>query len=186
MKGGCAVKHLGILVLLVCLLGCASMPGMPGNIIETTSKFDGSKGISMEPAWLYNSLIKLALFKNTKMDKDLVILTALVKGAHNFAKGNSLHFNVDGEILSFKPIDEFTDIKTDPGFVGSGLYVPPSNWSSKRYSITKSFIKRIIDAERVVVKIDLRKTYAEGVFSKDSVATARPAFRKFYDRLENF
>ena len=178
------MKRLGILILLIGLVGCAgSLLPVPGDIIETTSKFDGSRQISIEPAWVGNS-IKLTLFKNTKMPVNDIILTVVVRGARLFAKGNSLHFNVDGKIVSFKSIDRLTDIKTSSGFAGGGYYIPPSNWSSKAYVVGKSFIKRIIAANRVVVKIDLTKTYVEGVFSKDGYTRARPAFKKFYARLK--
>ena len=168
-----------MLLISACVTG---MPGMPGAISESKSQFDGTKQVSME--WLYSTYIKLALFKNSKMNKDDIIMTAVVKGAHNFAKDASLHCNVDGEIISFNSVDSLTDINTSSGFVGSGLYIPPSNWSSKDYVVGKEFINKIINANKVIVKIDLRKSYVEGVFSHDGPTTARPAFRKFLKKIE--
>ena len=171
------------LLILLSIISCASMPGMPGSISESKSEFDGSRQISMEPAWLYNSSIKLALFKNTKMGKNDIILTAVVKGAYNFSDGESLHFNIDGDIVSFRSIDSLTSIDTSSGHVGN-IYIPPSNWSSKDYVVNNDLIKRLINAERAVVKIDLRKSYVEGIFSSDAPTTARPAFRTFYQKME--
>jgi len=171
--------------LIITILACASMPGMPGYIRESISKFDGSKQISMEPAWLYNSPIKLALFKNTKMPDSTVMLIAVVTGAHNFARGKSLHLNIDGNIESYASIDDFTDIETTSGYYGSsiGVYIPGSNWSSKRYIVSKEVIYRLINAKDAWVKIDLSKEYVEGRFSSDAPTTARPAFREFYRRI---
>ena len=178
------MKKILTLMAVTLPLACA-MPGTPGHIYESTSKFDNSKEITMEPAWLYDSApgIKLRLSKSTKMPKDQVVMDAIVAGAHSFARGKSLHFNVDGDIVSFVSIDELTDFETTSGFVGGGHYIPPSNWSSKRYLLTMDFLDRIINANRVIVKVDLRKTYMEGVFSTDAFTTARPAFREFCEKV---
>ncbi len=177
------------LFMILLFIGCAgtpNMPGMPGYISESTSAFDGSKQLSMEPAWLDDSIAKLSLLKSTKMKGDKLVLTVIVKGTYTFRRFESLHFNVDGEIVSFKSIDSITNIETSPGFSGSGFYFPPSNWSFKRYIITEDFLKHIISAERVVVKIELSKTFVEGVFSKDDFRLARPAFIEFYKKLQPF
>ena len=165
-------------------VSCATIPGIPGAISESSSEFDGTKQIKMEPAWLYNSMIKLALFKNSKMDEKNVVLTVVVKGTHSFSREDSLYFNVDGDIVSFKSMDLLTDINTSEGFVGSGIYIPPSNWSSKDYLVTRDLIKRLVNAERVVIKVELRKSYVEGIFSRDGYTLARPAFREFYQKME--
>lgn len=170
-----------LLLSLFVLASCGS--GSPGAISKTTSSFDGTKELIMEPAWLYDSTIKLALFKNSKMPKDKLILTAVVRGAHIFADDPSLHFIIDGEIVSLKSIDRLTDINTSEGVVGAGFYVAPSNWSSNDYLVDLSFVERLLDAENVGVRLDLRKIYAEGVFSSDAPITARPAFRKFLEML---
>ena len=108
-----------------------------------------------------------------------------VAGAHSFSSGESLHFNIDDHFVSFESIDKFTDIETSPGSYYSTIkvYFPPQNWSCKRYEINQDFLKRILDAEKVVLRVDLRKTYTEGVFSTDFPTTARPSFRKFYELI---
>ena len=174
-----------ILILLANLVACVMGPTKPGYIHESVSNVDNTKEISIESAWLFNCPIKLSLFKNSKMQSEEIYLTAVVKGAHNFGKRESLRFNVDGQVFGFISMDEITEINTTRGFYGSGHYVPPSNWSSKRYIVTKQFIKRLIDAEEVWVQVILSKTYVEGEFSVDgSTMLARPAFRKFYSKLD--
>jgi len=185
MKTNGIIQKFSCFLFILLISACATgMPGIPGAISESQSQFDGTKQVSMEPAWLYSTYIKLALFKNSKMNKDDIIMTAVVKGAHNFAKGASLHFNVDGDIISFNSVDSLTDINTSSGSVGSEIYIPPSNWSSKDYVVSKQFINKIINANKVIVKIDLRKSYVEGKFSHDGYTTARPAFREFLKKIE--
>lgn len=174
---------LTILSILILATSCA--PGMPGYISETVSEFDGTKEIKMEPAWIYGVELKLGLFKNSKMKPNEVILTAVVKGAYNIDEGKSLQFNVDGKIYKFASIDSLTNIDTTSGFYGNGVYLPASNWSSKDYIVTKSFIKELIEAQRAIVKIELDKEYIEGNFSSDAPTTARPPFSKFYKKLES-
>ena len=178
------IKLFSVTSLFV-FISCATMPGMPGFISESSSDFDGTKQLSMEPAWLPYSPIKLALFKNTKMDKNEVVLSVIVKEAHIFGRDESLHINIDGDIVSFMSIDPLTDRKVSSGHYGNGFYIPPFNWSSKDYLITKNLIKRLIEADRAVVKVDLRKSYAEGIFSHDAPTLARPAFREFYKKMDN-
>ena len=175
-----------VLIIVVILYGCFATPGMPGYISESVSNFDGSRQINMEPAWLYNSPIKLALFKNTKMPDTTIVLIAMVKGAHNFVGGQSLHFNIDDNIESLSAIDDFTDIETESGFYGSGIYIPASNWSSKRYLVTKDFVNHLISGSDVWIKIELTKEFVEGRFSSDALTTARPAFREFYEKIERW
>lgn len=181
------MKRLSFLILIVIFItSCSSMPGMPGYISESTSKFDGSKQISMEPAWLKGSLIKLSLFKNSRIKDGEVILTAIVKGAYIFSDGESLYFNVDGNVVGFKSIEKSTEINTSSGYAGSGVYIPPSNWSAKSYLVTTDFIKQIVNSENVIVKVNLRRSFAEGEFATDAPTTARPAFKKFLKKIEVF
>lgn len=187
-RGGINMILKSIVIVLLCILlfSCAAIPGMPGHIIESTSKFDNTKQITMEPAWLYNSPIKLALTKTTKIPDDVIVLDAVVKGTYNFSQGKSLHFNIDDQIYSFESIDMITDINTTSGVYNSIAYIPPSNWSSKRYLITIDFLKILLTAKKVWVKIDLMKEFVEGEFSSDAPTTARPAFRDFYTKISKW
>jgi hypothetical protein len=128
-------------------------PGMPGHISSSVSKFDSTKQLKMEPAWLYDSApgIKVSLFKNTKMKENDFVMTVVVAGAETFADSKSLHFNVDDDIYSFESLDSLTDIETTEGFYNSVAYFPPTNWSSKDYLVNKEFINLILNARSVVV-----------------------------------
>jgi hypothetical protein len=179
-------KHVAFALVLFSFLGCAGVPGIPGNVREHVSKVDNTKELSMEPAWLPESAIKLSLFKNTIMQPNEIVLTVVVTGARNFDKGENVRFNVDGKIYSFSSIDDMTDLRTSAGYYGRGIYLSPSNWSSKRYVITKDFLATILNAKDVWVRVDLVKTYAEGEFSYDGPTCARPAFREFYERMNAF
>jgi len=170
-----------MLVLLLCLglCGCATLPG---TIKESVSGFDKATEITMEPAWVGNGLtgFKLGLFRSSRMEPDKAILTAYAIGAYNFDYGESLHFNVDGEIISFKSIDSLTKIEMVPGEYNSVYSSAPYNLSSKRYEITKDFIKRLLDAKEVWGKISLSQTYVEAKFSVSVPMGAKNGFKKFY------
>jgi len=165
------------------------MPGMPGHITESTSKFDGRKTLAMEPAWLYNTTsLKLGLYKDSTLPKDKVILTAVAVGAHAISPGKSLKFNIDNETVALKTHQQLTHIKTTAGTHGyvrshEGAHARSYNASSKDYLVDITFIKRILKAENVAVRLDFRNSYAEGIFSHDGISLARPAFNNFMKKL---
>ena len=166
--------------LLVMVIGCVNIIPIP--IHTNKSKFDSQVELSMIPIGIgskFAPLNGLGLYKNSKMQKEAIVLTALVTGAHIFARGNSLHFNIDGEIVSFRSIDELTDIET---YVGYCNIVSAKNTSQKRYLINRSFLKKLVNADKVVVKINLDKTYVEDIFTG---SLAHKAFIKFDEKIES-
>ena len=174
-----------LLISLALSVGILSSCGplSPGRITQTTSSFDGSEQLIMEPAWLYNSTVKLALFKSSKMPKDELILTAVVHGSHIFDDEPSLYFYIDGELSSLSSIDRLRDINAPDDFTGSGFYVAPSNWTSKDYLVEISFIEKIVAAKKVYVRVKLTDSYADGIFSNDAPITARKAFMDFLGQI---
>jgi hypothetical protein len=183
------MKNLLISLFIVSLIGCAGMPGTPGYISKNVSTFDGTTELSMEPAWVCEGwsgcALKFSLYKNTKMPKDDVILIVIVQGAELISRGESLHFKIDGELVNIQAIDQLTDIEAKSGYYGSGMYIPPSNWSSKRYYVKLSFIEKIVNANEVLVKVDLQNKYVEGIFSSDAPTTARSPFKRFLEKMSN-
>jgi len=181
------MKKIAVFLLSLFLFGCSVAMPPPAKVLVSTSKFDNATEISTEPAWLYDSKvgIKFSLFRRSTMPEDKIILNVIVSGAHIFSRKKSLQFNIEDKFVSFNSIDTYADIDTTPGsyFSNIDIYFPPQNWSKKRYEIDRAFLKRIIEAEKVIVRVNLEKTYAEGVFSSDYPTTARPVFRKFYNML---
>jgi hypothetical protein len=181
---------IGAMLFLFALTGCAALT--PGNINESQSTFDGSTQLVIEPPALVRSSadtwsgtnMEMSLFWNSKMKPEKIILEVYVQGIESFAQGKSLHFNIDGEIVSFTSIDQLTDFQTESGFFGPvGEYHPATTHSSKRYLISTKFLERILNAKDVRIKLDLSKTYIEGFFSSEDAGTAKPAFSKFYARM---
>lgn len=179
-----------ILLLPMLLIGCAGVPGMPGHIAEAKSSFDESVELSMEPAFVFRnndgfsgSDLRLALFWRSTMKPGSMVLEAYVDGAHNFSTGKSLHFNIDGEVVSFISIDQLTDIDFEPG-IYSGLYIPAKNVSSKRYLISSEFLDMLLKAKDVRVKLELHRSYVEGVFSDATASSAKRAFVKFAEKIK--
>ncbi len=177
------MRKLLIILSTLILTGCAAL-GMPGTITERVSGFDNSKEIVMEPAWLLEGgKMKLSLFKTDRMDKDKAILTVLVQGAYNFASKEDVQIKIDGEIINLSSIDKSTNIEMEEGYYGNGLYISPENWSSKRYEVSEQLIKKLINAKEVWFRVNLSRDYVEGKFSQDLPTTARPAFKRFYEKV---
>jgi hypothetical protein len=104
------------------------------------------------------------------------LLTLKVTGYHSIADGKSLHFNIDGEIIDLRTIDSITEFEEvyhsiyQPGYIGTNYYIPSFyssavNASTKRYVINELLVHKIADANKVVMKVDLSRTYVEGVCS---------------------
>jgi len=182
MKMSKVVFHL--LILSVLLISCTSLDTKEivksmYNVPETgMSEFDGSEYIRMKNiSCIKDHGLLLDLYQDSKMaKKKLVILTLKVTGYHSISDGRSLHFNIDGEIIDLKTFDATTEVEEvypsiyQPGFIGSGIYIPsfysPAvHASTKRYVITEALVIRIANANRVVMKADLARTYIEGVCS---------------------
>lgn len=177
------IKISSLSYLLFIVFNCAGIPGHPGHISESTSKFDNTRYLTMEPAWLAEtSTVKMSLFKNSKMPDSLVVLTVVLKGVHHISDEKSLLFNVDGQFFEFSSIDETTKYEYDEGVYSSYNYAPSTNWSSKRYPITTWFLNKINNAQDVRVKILLETEFLEARFSSD-FQNARSSFREFYKKL---
>jgi hypothetical protein len=180
------MKYISVLLLAIWLAGCTSMPGMPGYIGVTKSSFDGSTQLNMEPAFVFRSndgfsgsSLRISLFWSSAMNANNVVLIAQVDGAESIARGNSLHFNIDGQVESLKSIDELTTINYEPSDYGSG-----QNISLKRYVVTKMFIDKILSASIVKVKLDLSQSYVEGIFTDTTTSSSYNAFKEFVKKAK--
>jgi starvation-inducible outer membrane lipoprotein len=115
---------IGAMLFLFALTGCAALT--PGNIQESQSTFDGSTELVMEPPALVRSSaatwsgtsMEMSLFWNSKMKPGRLVLEVYVEGIQSFAQAESLHFNINGEIMSFISIDQLTGLETESGFFG--------------------------------------------------------------------
>jgi len=178
------MKRLAAVLALLLVTACA------GQISETKSTFDidNSRELSMEPTYVFThadgrsgSDLRLSLFWRSTMPKNELILGAFVSGVHSIPAIKSLHFNIDGQIVSLSSIDTLTNIETK---YGSPRFVPPYNVSSNRYVVTFEFIENIITANDVRVRLNLGKKYVEGVFSDKTFGAAKRDFVRFYDIIK--
>ncbi|MFQ5949836.1 MAG: hypothetical protein ACE5J1_04030, partial [Nitrospiria bacterium] len=126
--------------------------------------------------------VSLSLHRRSNMPKGKIILTAHIPGVRLFGKEPSLLFKIDGDTVALSSIDERIHIDTDKGFASGRFFTPGANSTSKRYEIDDLFLKRLIDAESVVVQVALKDSLAEGIFSDDR-GTAHQAFSNFYERI---
>ena len=174
-----------ILTLSILLTGCASIPGMPGHLTTTVSTYDDSKSITMKPAFLLTSTgdvaVSFGMYWNSKIEKNTVIMTVRVAKAVSIDNGKSLNFNVNGELFSFEPIDLYTMFNRDPSIVTGGVYIPGTNWASKRYVIPSSFMDKINTAKSVKVRVELSTSYVEANYiwsAPSSIKSSAVSFMK--------
>jgi hypothetical protein len=159
-----------LLLFLLIFSGCAGIPGMPGSVSQHTSKFDGTKEIKMEPAWCDNAF-KLGLFKTSNMLDSLMILSAHIKGIVS-VKGAAVR--IGENIYPLKMLDDMTSVDHE------------GPWSYRRFMFPETLLAEMISAEEVWVKVKYDDSYTEGRFSRDDPTAARPGFKNFYAKLENF
>lgn len=172
------------LIMSLLFVGCVSLNTKEivksmYNVPETgASDFDGTKYIRMKNiSCIKNVGLLLDLYQDSKMAKqNIVILTLKVTGYHSIADGSSLHFNIDGEIIDLKTMDNVTAFEEvypsiyQPGYIGSNVYIPSFyspgvQASTKRYVITNAFVDKIANSSKVIMKADLARTFVEGVCS---------------------
>ena len=165
-------KHNLFLLALLVLTACS---GLPGGVSISYSEFDKSRIVQLEPGWVGEGDIKLGLYQSSKVTNNEVILTAMAYGIFNIADKESLQFNIDGEFLVLTPIDSYTYFSLTEGY---------TSWSSRKYLINKLTIKRLLNAQRVIVRIvSDRNTYVEGNFLVDDPQTAYRGFYEFYHKI---
>lgn len=177
------------------------------------SEFDGTRFIRIEniscPGDERDTSIFFDIYQDSKQ-KEINISTLKLKlvGLHSIPTGESLHFNIDGDIISLKTRDITTDFEEiyesiySPGYAGGGtylspIYVPATKASTKRYPISEDTIKRIGDADRVVVKVELSRSYFEGICSPQDHGwdesmewfkklSGTEGFKSFHEMQNNF
>ena len=150
------------------------MPTMPGDVSTTESAFDGERQVHVDPGWLSKgwegSSLKLGGFWSEKTPE----VFALEVVYFGVAGIESVQVNVDGEIIELEPASALTDFDHPHGRVESG----------RRFVVPLEFVDRMMEAERVVFRVGLGGTRAEGIFSTNAPTTARPAFRKALARID--
>ena len=165
------------------LFGCASadmerISRSMYNVKETgVSQFDGTKFVQMKNIACPGKQqgIFLDLYQNSHLaQENIAVLTVKVKGYNSIGSGKSLHFNIDGEFIDMGAVDATSEVEEvfpslyAPGYAGGGVYVAPvyepaTMATTKRYTISEQAIDKIGHAKKVIVKVDLERTYAEGV-----------------------
>ena len=173
-----------ILMILELLFAARAMVPVSGQVTKTDSEFDGTIQFRMEPAWACSGpdcSIKIGFYRTSRMESDSVVMIVSVVSsgfvAHPvFALGESLHFNVDGQIYSF---ESFGSYDKEHGVDQLVSYTV----DLQKYSTTKDFLKTLLNARRVIVKIDLvEDKYVEGIFPDSGFRTVRPGLADFYQQ----
>lgn len=183
-----------LFVLILGISGCSvtadeiesmyNQPGWPGYLTKDVSEFDGKSRVSLEPAYLSDatSMLRLGLRWNSSLPKDKLVFVAAWGEAKNFDPNSPFKLNIDGSMLELKPLDN-----REYGITTSSY--ASYNQTEKRFWISKSDVSRIVDAQKVVVRVELLKTYWEerleptpkvlSTYKRTPSVWAKVAFAKF-------
>jgi hypothetical protein len=174
------------LLLLFLLAGCA---GAPGKIKVGVSPFDGAQETALDPACAGSDSsgqpcsFRLGLFTRSTMAPGSLILVVVADASNPIAEGDSLYFIMNGRVVPFTSIDRKTKYPIGKGPHTTGAaFCGSSPCSVKRYLVTRSFLKEVIDAPRVTVRVQLKNGLLEGTLSDGEKDLALPSFREFYAR----
>lgn len=178
------MKTLALLAALL-ISGCAAFPGTPGHISENISEFDNARELSMLPAWTTGGQIRLGLYWSSRMPVNEIVLVSMIHDLAYIPANAPLKLNIDGEIVSLPALPETAKYSITPGAVIGKTLIPPKNWTSRRYLATVPLVRKMISAQRVIVRMEIGSSeYVEGNFSSDAPTTARNPFREFLVQLE--
>lgn len=174
-----------ILLAIITLLLTACVPNMPNYIQQQESIFDNSIQLKMEPGFVYHGEgtfsggdLKLGLFWNSRLKDSLWIIAEVPQKIVNIDSNEGLLFNVNDDIVTLSSKEILTDY--DSKYV-SGWNVKKS---SNCFPSDLNFIKRILDAESVKVKLVTGDGYVEGDFKADKPSAAIRGFRDFMKKVE--
>ena len=160
------MKGLFFLVVSFALVGCVSIPA---PVIVSKSDFDGSTQIIAEPGWVGGAgYVKFGLSWNSKMPANTLRLDALVANSGEIAAGESLHFNIDGQIFNFSSSDIISATTIQPPTVTQFGTFSGAVWAMKSYTVSPEFISKILHSTKTAWRLDLFKDYREGVLDLNS------------------
>ena len=150
---------------LILITACGTMPG---GVSKDVSNTDGTSTVSVEPGFLSDGLIKVGVFRSSKMDPNQAVLKVMLKGMA-IGLNKSLKINIDGQTREFESLDIIAplDATTHQFFV-------------KRYAVDMDYVRKMVEGKSVWIKVTtIDGKYMEGEFSKDNPSAARPGFRDF-------
>jgi hypothetical protein len=169
------MKNLFVLGLLF-LTGCALLPTTPGTIKLHESKVDGAKELSMDPGICAEQFIKIGFLKTTRMKPDEVVLKLTLDGVHGIANGESLIFNIDGQTITLKTEQAFTEFGENMGGYAT---------SNKNYKTNIEFLNKLNSAKVAHLQILLSNgKYLETDYNNTTSWGSKTALPKFLSQID--
>ena len=155
------MKLLCLLIIVALLAGCTL-----GAVTVKKSELDNSTHITMKPAIAF-PYVQMGLSWNDKLPNNELILEVIKSHGGNISPGESLHFNIDEGLFHFASFDSTSKLDYQPGLHNSVTSMPGYGSASKRYIVSPSFIKKLLAAQRTVIRLDLDREFAEGILIQD-------------------
>lgn len=172
------MKYLAITLASVILNGCAAMADLGdqaanlGQVTVDKSAFDGTMSVKMSPTWMApaeDTGISSASFQMGAMWRSDEPEHVLLELAHPSNTGRSntytrftlLEVNIDGEMRSFEPGRTRFD-SSNYNTVSKTIYTESSAYVTVPYD----YLKRMMNAERCLLRISTSDGYVEADFTK--------------------
>lgn len=168
------MKYIVITGLMLLLVGCGATVGLGAK--TSTSTFDGSRSVSIEPhgtnCGMSMVCSSLGAEWNSRL-KDQAMLVVECMGDYSSIDAASL--NIDGEIipLQSRVLTDYSNNMADSGANHSAAMDQLTRTSTRRYSVPLSLINRIAAAHSVKLRVVTSQVTIDSVVidgSKDSKA----------------
>lgn len=169
-----------ILLLVLALVGCSTMPN---NVTRTVSSFDGTVEYVMQPGVIFHDegafssgTFKLGLFWNSNMGESVQIIANVPMQVVNI---HGLQISIDGEIVRLRSGAIFTDTEITPT-----KYMTFTE-SEKMFAADLDLIRRMLESESVMVRLDISGGYLEGDFKIAKPSAAVHGFPRALEAIES-
>ncbi|MBR9866957.1 MAG: hypothetical protein GYB20_07735 [Oceanospirillales bacterium] len=187
-------KLILLITFFISISGCASTPCATGCVSEYTSTFDGTEELSMSPSYVYRSNkgvsgsdMRIGLYWSSSLPDDNIVLIVLPHKDKPVSTGTTINFNVSGKFDSFTSVTKDQIANLNPSTEAKTYFHPNviKQMNVLYYVVEKDFIREILSAQDVRIRIDLENSYLEGVFSYNGRIGAKQDFINYMSRLKS-
>lgn len=191
MKKSNLIGYSFFLVTILFFTGCAGTG--TGAVVTKQSKFDNSKEVIMQTAWIApvsGGMAELSLgmtYRSSSPNEILLLVNTTSMKAENL---KNIAFNIDGSIINAKPFDDRTvneglKVTNDTSIYNYGLAIHQEGIkmqsSNKLFIAPSSLAENILNSSSAIVRVDTGGKFIEGDLKANSFGNAT-----FKDSLPEF
>lgn len=165
------------IVVTLALAGCGVMPGAPGYISETTSRFDGGREISVSPGHA-SGCCSLGATWRSMAPTVVHIVAENIGSLVSIQDRGGLEFNIDGRVVKLDSTGHPTE------FEATRHQGVTYRRSSKSFIMKRADFEAMLSAKLLKVRLNTAHGYTDGDLLESAYGgSAIQGFRAFADRL---